>query len=654
MNLKGFYTLSLFLILLCIPPLNAKESQAPLLLQHTPVGEFFHGDILSIQAWSQGDADWVRFSFRYEGVTEFQVRDMTRLEDGSYSFEFDTSQIPGLAFEYYITAQIQGKEIYLPQSAPAEVFTVIGQSAEPMPEIPEEFPSPEEEAEKFKLPMSINGSLQATVMEKSDMGSQGMNNAGNVRVFTNYSKGKMGVDFDSNMNYSNRPLEGDNNIDLSNMMLSVSVDNHNLRAGDIDINESEFTIYGMGRRGVDYAYNNQKAYVHIFDLNSQQPKGFDGFGIPRSGINLLGGAVGYKLFNDVLSMKAVYIAGKDDPSRGVNVGSADFFKKREGNVVSVIEEANLWQNRVNLTAEFAHSNYDEDLDDQAGTKSDNAWKIGGNFNYGRLTLGANYSYVGADFNSIGYQYFTNDRKGLQTNIGYSFGNFSIMGGYNFSRDNLDNDASQYTTENQDGNLGFQWNISSKLSFNVGYRRSKQDTSGGNSEWEAFNQDSLANEFSGNLNVFLSQSVSLNFSAVNSRLSSQNNPAADSSNMTLNLGGSFRAGQTFSLSPSLGYSQMKNLFTNEITHNYNTFLISEIFFWPETLSTTLSGSFSRMDGGAANRSDSYNVSGDINFYLSKVLHLGNMVLSLRGLYNKTDMPGFSNSTYSILAKFDFAF
>jgi len=624
------------------------------MLEHNPIKEFSHGDPLAIKAGGRKNVEWIRFSFRYEDIEEFQVREMTAQGDGSHVVELDTSQIPGLEFEYFFSARTSGETVYLPRGAPDETFTVTGRSTEPIPEIPEDFPSPEEEAQKFRLPLSVNGSIQGTVVEDTGDESQGMDNAGNIRVYTNYGKGKLGIDFDSNFNYAGNPPEGDNDFDLSNMMLSVSIDNHNLRAGDIDINESEFTIYGLGRRGVDYSFNNQKAYVHIFDLNSQQPKGFDGFGIPRAGISILGGAAGYAFFSNALSLKAVYITGKDDPSRGVNVGAADFYKKREGSVVSLVEETSLWQNRLNLTGEFAHSNYDEDLDDPAGSKSGIAWKVGGHVNYGKLALGANYSHIGGDFNSIGYQYFTNDRKNLQTNISCSFGNLSVQGSYNYFRDNVDNDASQHTTENRDGNLGIQWNISSRLSLNVGYRQSKQDTSGGDTGWGAFNQDSLSTEFSGNVNVFFSQSASLNFSAANSKISSRNDPASESVNVTLNLGGSFQKGQAFSLSPALGYSQMKNLFTGEIMHNYNTFMMSEIFFWPETLSATISGAFSRMDGGPAERSDNYSLAGDMNFYLSKVLHMGNMVLSLRVLYNKTDTPGFSNAAYSVLVKFDFAF
>jgi len=51
-------------------------------------------------------------------------------------------------------------------------------------------------------------------------------------------------------------------------------------------------------------------------VSSQQIKGFNGFGIPKSNANVLGGAVGYKFLRDMIFLKAVYLAGKDDPNQG--------------------------------------------------------------------------------------------------------------------------------------------------------------------------------------------------------------------------------------------------------------------------------------------------------------------------------------------------
>ena len=127
--------------------------------------------------------------------------------------------------------------------------------------------------------------------------------------------------------------------------------------------------------------------------------------------------MGYKFLRDMISLKAIYLAGKDDPNQGVNVGFSSFVQTRKGSVASLAEETYLFQNRLILTGEVAQSRFDENAQDEEGSKTDLAWKLGGNVSSGVLTTGAIYRRIGGDFNSIGFPYFTNDREGVEANIG---------------------------------------------------------------------------------------------------------------------------------------------------------------------------------------------------------------------------------------------
>ena len=196
------------------------------------------------------------------------------------------------------------------------------------------------------------------------------------------------------------------------MTVSVVHDRHSLKAGDVNITESEFTVQGLGRRGLEYAYSGAKASVHVFDINSQQPRGFDGFGIPRAALNIFGGAVGTKLLKDTVSLKAVYLSGKDDPTRGVNVSESYFNARgRKGSVFALVEETSLFQNKLTLGAEYARSDYDGDIGDQSGSRRDSAWRVGGTFQSGIVQAGAVYRSIGGAFNPIGFQYFCERPKG---------------------------------------------------------------------------------------------------------------------------------------------------------------------------------------------------------------------------------------------------
>lgn len=633
--------------------LLAQDTSHQISLQHTPVATFVHGEILSVRIDVTENVDWVKFFFRHEGIEDFQVRKLEKSQGLSYRLDLDTSQFPGLEFSYYFEALKGSEFISLPAEAPIELFHVTGESAEPLPDIPEEFPSPEEEAKKFRLPVNLTGSVQAVLKEEnSDSSAETVMASGNVRVFKSFSRGNLGVNFDSNFSYSNTPLEGDKTFDLSNMMLSVSKARHTLNIGDVNINESEFTVYGLGRRGLEYSYEAKSTFFHVFNVSSQQPKGFSGFGIPKSDISILGGSVGQRLLGDRILLKAIYISGRDDPQKGMNIGTS-FEKARKGSVIALLEETNLFQNKLNICAEYARSDYDEDISNEIGAKSGTAWKIASNFSLEFLTASAKYNHIDGNFNPIGYQYFTNGRKGLETHVGLNFGGVNISAGYMSSDDDVDKDSSDYSTASRDANLNLMWNVSGAVSVNLGYRRNKQNTTGGFG-YTALNQDSLSRELAGSVGINFGQALSLNLSSSAAEMKSRNYPQNDSLTFMVNLGSMLRLGQFLSLSPSLGYSEFTNKYTDEKMLTLNSFLTAEINFLPELLSTTFSGSLTRTERGFDDISENFNMMGSLNFHLNRIIRFGKMILSLRGNFSRVEMQEFLNSYFSAQLQFDFSF
>ena len=656
---KPFSVKASFLIFICVMLLissgSARETGSESII-HSPVTDFEHGGVIEFRAGSSPDVDGVLIYYRYEGISEFQVRSFEKEEGLGFLFLFDTSQLPGLEFEYYLEAQKGEKTLRMPDNAPADVFNVVGESAEPIPDIPEEFPSVEEEVKKskFKLPLNITGSIETKIHDPQATPDVKKTRAnGNIRVFTSYDKNDLRVNFDSNFSYTNTPYEGNKNIDLSNMALSINKGNHTLTAGDININESEYSVSGLGRRGMEYSFNNQKMYLHVFDVNTQQPLGFQGFGFPKSQISIFGGAMGYKLFKDAVSLKAIYLTGKDDPSAGRNVGYDSFTTARKGSVIALVEETMLFQNKVVLNGEFARSGYDGDLDDEQDIISDNAWRLGGNVALSIFSLSGNYHHIGKDFNPIGYQYFTNNKKGYDTNLGLNFGKVSLNGTYAFTRDNVEDDPTEATTNNTNMNSSLMWMISDKVSFNFGYSRNKQKTSILQG-MIPYDQDSLTGQFTGSLSMMLSGAANISLSVTNSGMSSKNNPQMDNLNLTVNLGGSLRAGNILAIMPSFSYSEMTNKFLDETTRTYNTFINTEINFIQQVLALSFNGSYTRSEGGPMTDSSTFNILGNLNLSLQRIINLGNIILSLRGNYNRMQMASFTNSYFTLMLQTDFSF
>lgn len=581
---------------------------------------------------------------------------MSPSENSSYVFNFDTAILPKLEFEYYLEAKKGDSTIHFPQIAP--YVLVSGGSEEMLPEIPEDLPHPEEEERRFRLPLSVgvNGNVETQIKEKTPIPEAENTSAhGNIRIFRNISKGNFQTDINSNFSYTNQPFESEKQIDLTNMTVAVTKASHTLKVGDIDVYESDFSMTASGKRGIDYTFNNSKAYLHLFDVNSQQLKGFNGFGLPKPDTHILGGIVGYSFFQNAISLKAVYLSGKDDPNQGENVGYSSYYQSRKGDIIALRKEGSYFKKRLNVRAEFARSNFDGDLEDQTDSVSDNAYRVEGDVSIGKtavITARANYQHLGKEFNSIGQQYTTNNQKGYEANLDFSYKGFNMSAVYSANQDNVNNDPTAYTTDIQSMGGNMSLNIANKVTLSLGYRRDKQDSS--IEDVESFSQDSLTEGFNGSLMVYLGQAVNLNFSCTKAEISSVNNPYSNSSTLTLNLGGSVRAGEFLMFNPSLGYSKILNKYTNEETTTYNSFLTAEVAIVPHVISINISGSFNRMDLSSSGISDNISIQSGLMIYLDKLIKIASLVLSINGSYQYSKMPEFSETDYRIFFSTDLSF
>lgn len=633
--------------------LAARPAPDSLLIEHAPVASYRAGESLTIAARAPG-ARGMRIFFRFPGVEEFQVRKMARSTGDDFTYALDSREVTGASFEYYVEAERRAEVAFLPAGAPAAFFTAAGEGG-PAPEVPSDLPVPGPAEGKVTWPVSLTGTAQAVLYEKDEASTpKDLPVAGNVRVAADYRKGDTNVVFDTTFNYSNTPIPGEKNIDLANMAVSVVHDKHSLKAGDVNITESEFTVQGLGRRGLEYAYAGAKASVHVFDINSQQPRGFDGFGVPKAALSIFGGAVGYRFLKDAVSLKAVYLSGKDDPTRGINVSESFFNARgRKGSVFALIEEASLFRNKLTLGAEYARSDFDGDISDASGSRRDSAWRVGGTFRSGIVQAGAVYRFIGGAFNPIGFQYFANDRQGLEANVGLSKGRLSLTGAFQSMEDNVKDDPERDTTGNMNGNLSFMWNVSDKVSLNLGYQRSEQDTSRENAT-PLFPQDSTTDQVSGAVMVTFSPSASLNVQLANATASSKSSPQNNNAGLNLNLGGAFRMGSWLCFAPTLGYANAKNTFTGERQLTYNSFLTAEVTIVPEWFMTSVQGGYTRSDAGSLGVTDAVNLSGMLSLQLKKLIKAGTVTLSLRGNYGRTKMTGYAHTVSAILAQCDFAF
>ncbi len=620
------------------------------IIEHKPIEGFNYGDKVDIRI--KAKAGEAKIYFKYDGIEQFQIRNMEK-KNGHFDYLLDTSLYISKGFKYYFEIKINEEIIYIPEGAPEVCFNIQAKNIEDIPEILQEFPSPQEEEAKFAFPLNLNGDIEHKISEKEEIEEKRTKASGNIRIYPYYHReDKISIDLDANFNLANNPLPEEEKVDLSNMSLKFYKNNSNLNFGDLNINESEYSISSLGRRGVNWVYNNQRVYINLFDVSSQQQKGFKGFGIPKSNISIFGGAIGYKFFNEKFSIKTIYLLGKDDPEEGTNVGSSELFQRRKGSTIAIIEETRLIKDKLNIKAEFAKSKYDENLEDEEGYVSDKAYKIGADFSSGSFFFGTHYNYIGKDFNPIGYQYFSNDRKGYDVILGFSIGELNISTSFNSEEDNVENDPQQLKTKNKSGNLNFQVNLSQNISLNLGYSKGKQNTY--QDSTEVLGQDSITDEYNGSLSFNISNSSNIIFSITNSFISSEFMPENESSNKTANLGGNFRKGNFFVLNPSIGYSLLKNEFTNEETKTYNTFISGELYFFPSVLSLNFTTGFNKSETPQDFENESLNATLSLNFNLGNLVKKFQSILSLKGNYVKNKTNGLESSDHKGFLQLSFSF
>ncbi len=303
--------------------------------------------------------------------------------------------------------------------------------------------------------------------------------------------------------------------------------------------------------------------------------------------------------------------------------------------------------------EFARSNFDPNLADETGSKNDSAWKVGGTFQSGIFQAGAVYRFIGKAFSPIGFQYFTSDRRAIETNAGVTTGTLSLMGAFATARDNVKNDPDLDTTEISNGNLNLVWTASPKVTLSLGYQANGQSTTRDLGD-PFFPQDSRTKQFSGGLTLMPSPAANISFQVADSDVSSRTSPQANSRGVNLSLGGSLRAGEILSIAPSVGYTNAKNKFTGEKQITLNTFFAADLTILRQWLSTSFQGGYTRADNGSMGVSEQTCLSGLINFHLKKLIKFGTVILSLRANYARTKMPGYANTIKSALAQCDFAF
>ena len=544
-------------------------------------------------------------NYRTEGMTAYQVRKMQADASGALSCRIPTANLYGKNIEYFVSEQRRDGIIVV-----SLTHTVAGFTRKESPEIYfQDAGALEAPRQKWEPPVNVNASLSSSTKldEKNDSGyyQQNYTANGNLRLYKNIVKNDYQVDFDTNFVHMD-PYEAiENRFNLSSMMLRFKKGGLQFEAGDVAVNETEFSTSYLNRRGLRFEYIGKGLYLNSFYTNSQQKTGFDGFGIPASNAGIFGTVAGVNLKN-TLKLRGMFMTGKDNlDSKTLSYNENPF---RTGDVLSFWGELNLLENRLQLAGEFSASNYGAAAEKSLLEKeNDTAWKAGLKYNHGILSFGADYESIGNRFNSIANLFLQNDREGLSTNLGLNVKTFSWNVSYIDKKNYMNNPFQDMLHQRRAGTtlnwgLGRHFRIGTDFSLdNLDY-----DSSTGlqtsSSDMKTYNYSASLGYMAGStgINLNVGKTESVNFT----------------SNLNASLGLNLRFGSFITLNPTLSFQENESLGDGSKSTIYNCYFNSEITLVPQYFTITLSSSYMNNEAPFST-SSSWTVGCNLNFFAAKI-------------------------------------
>jgi hypothetical protein len=463
---------------------------------------------------------------------------------------------------------------------------------------------------KWEPPLNVNASLSTStkLSEENDSGyyQQNYTANGNLRLYKNIVKNDYQLDLDTNFVHID-PFneETEKRINLSSMMVRFKKGDMQLEAGDVAVNQTEFSTSYLNRRGLHFEYTGKSLYMNSFYTNSQQKTGSDGYGIPAAGAGIFGAVAGLNI-KDFMKIRGMFMTGRDNlDSKTISSNENPY---RAGDVFSLWGELGVLKNRMQFMGEISSSNYgsaqkDEDLQKE----SDTAWKAGIKYNQGILSFHADYEEIGNHFNSIANLFLQNDREGLSTNLGLNIKTFSWNISY-IDKKNYVHSLVQDMLRQKRAGTNFIWGLGKHFRIGADLSRDNLDYDS-STGLQTSSSDMKTNTYSASfgyiagltaVNINVGQTESVNFT----------------SNVNASLALSLRFGKFMSLNPTLSYQENETLCDGSKSTIYNLYLNSEITFIPEYLTLTISTSYMNNES-ASNTSSTWSAGANLNFFAAKI-------------------------------------
>lgn len=247
------------------------------------------------------------------------------------------------------------------------------------------------------------------------------------------------------------------------------------RFGDVQINETSYTVTNLARRGGDFSLIYDRFRLYLFNVAGQQHFGLRG-GTGLSGNtdrHVSGVAASGKFLADRVEVKAVAATG-GEAGPSYNLGTLAGGKK--GSVAGGQINTDFFQGLLRSELEMSWTHFDDDRTDAMDARNDKAWraKLGGGAD--TTTYEAQYEYVGPNFTSIGNLVgIPKDRQGVTARAGTMLGAHSLSASFSRYADNVADDPGRARLVYYQGGVDYSCGSWPGVPLGVSWQKSLQQS-----------------------------------------------------------------------------------------------------------------------------------------------------------------------------------
>ncbi|WP_243320450.1 hypothetical protein [Geothrix sp. SG200] len=609
--------------------------------------------------------EWVVVFYRVAGEEEFSSFNLDAGPDGtSYAGQLEAAIPAGAKLEYYAALRTPSGIKYLPQEAPAS-FASLQMPGTPSAPAGGRAPAQGQTPALTQTgaaavpppggalggqppahgPIYFDGAFERVAHHQEPVPGEQRNLAsGQIRFAYQKEEDGHQVLLNARVVYTNQPLGTQTRWSLGDLQAAYATGNHKLQLGDMVVQESEFTLAGAGRRGLDYAYTGQLLGAHLFALNTQAHSGTDGLAWPEKGSEVYGGSLGYGWLAGNLRAKVVFLSGKDDPATAVNMLSLYAPMVRDGSTGSFLLDGRFFDSRLALSGEYARSLFTKDLVNQGTHLTDQAWRLGGMWMDGPFSAQLGYRDVGRDFGTVGVAFFVGDRRTLNGSVGFNRSTWSLSATAVDERTNPTGQPGLDQAWNQSQSLDARVGLTQALFWRVGVRHARQEAELVSNPLIPFSNSNRSG-FTTGFDLMLPPASSLAFNAQFDRLRSEGASDTRGTSTTFSLGGSLGLGARVRVSPNLSWSRTLSDPGDQKTTMENAFLNADVALIPGLLGFLLNGGVSRTILVTGDVVENSVAEGTLRLFLDTFLKgRGRASLGLKGRYTHApDLAALARST-----------